>query len=162
MQSRRDEGDKYQHADDGHDDAARRARRFPIQAHRSPHTSILLSYFPLRISTVSSSALAMRRRRKSSNILSPCRETDDDERANDRDRGADEVGHGRTLALDDPEPRERRSDVDPAIRRVCAPGKWSIDPRKDDRETNQACDAEQRHRRRRPTPQPRPEGEATG
>ncbi len=76
--------------------------------------------------------------------LLPCRKADDNQRSSDRDRGPNQIRCARSLPLDLPEPDERRSDVNPAVRGVGAARERRIGARQCHREPNEVADSSQR------------------
>lgn len=94
--------------------------------------------------------------------LSAPRPKEDDCSADKADCSARDIPAIGRLTLDDPEPGERRGDIDPAIGGVSAPGDIGIDKRQEPGEQRQRRDARHDPERRLAEAQPRPEGETPG
>jgi hypothetical protein len=75
-------------------------------------------------------------------VSGPSGQADDDERTNDGDARTDHVAPGWLLAFHDPQPYERRGDVDATVRGVGSSRKSGIDTRQCNCKPDQADDAE--------------------
>jgi len=88
--------------------------------------------------------------------------SDDDQRTNYGQRGSEKVGNRRTLAFDDPEPGERRRDVDAAICRIRASRKAGVHTCQHHSESDEAHDAHRGDDPRASLAQPHPERKTAG
>lgn len=90
------------------------------------------------------------------------RPEDDDRGPNEGDNRADKVPAIRRMTLDEPKPKERSGDIDPAIGRIGASGERSIDQGKEPGEERERGDPRSDPESRLAEAKPGPESETAG